>query len=585
MKSGAWKSRSTLLMSAALVAGALELPTAGAGEVTASIHVPPAEVYVLGDEIPLVWRFTNRSSDPLAMLWEGCCRLNGKLAITANGRPVDVLPPGASSFHTYSKAETLPPGQPMEFSSRLADWVRLPAGGELEISGRYTGVLTNQNPQVASGLALWTGTAAATPTRLEVIGVEDYLDQRPERSRARGIELELAGPAQLAPLAPAIFTLTLRNPGNTPRTIDWPGTFQLWLVDDRGWRLEKGAKHLQLVGERLTVPPRGELARQFALSASDLNGEPFGTLQVFLDLGAATPEEKRVPSNAVTVTWDLSKADTAMLINEAAGGPATGLRNPALKLLRLYLDALQPVLESLTPTDLETDRARTLRSELQLAGYVQPLSPKAGMAFIPMAPGAGGNWSVALPDESRNVLDGLDGATQLARIADIRRHLGWDLTPEIKPKPETPVGEVFALAGSLAAHRAQFSGPVTWRQPQTGGGVTNLVEFPLGFPSANVLLKLTSADGRTRLSASRKPPAPGRPSWMNVLTAADVRELPQTDLPDMEALQKWLLGAPASLQPLVIADESLTCSELLSWLQPVVDASVRISVIAPAAVP
>ena len=100
--------------------------SSGAEEVSASVHIPPAEVYVLGDDIPLVWRFTNQSADPLAMLWEGCCRLNGKLSITANGQAVEVLPPGASSFHTYSKAETLTPGKPMEFRSLLADWVRLP---------------------------------------------------------------------------------------------------------------------------------------------------------------------------------------------------------------------------------------------------------------------------------------------------------------------------------------------------------------------------------------------------------------------------------------------------------------------------
>src|SRR5688572_8948786 len=47
--------------------------------VQASLHIPPAETYVIGDTIPLFWRFENKSNVPLAFMWEGCCRLNGRL--------------------------------------------------------------------------------------------------------------------------------------------------------------------------------------------------------------------------------------------------------------------------------------------------------------------------------------------------------------------------------------------------------------------------------------------------------------------------------------------------------------------------
>ncbi|HAV64094.1 MAG TPA: hypothetical protein DCY13_17225, partial [Verrucomicrobiales bacterium] len=174
-------------------------PAKAEPHVEASLHVPPAEAYVLGDEVPLLWRFTNRSSDPLAMLWEGCCRLNGKLDVRAADESLEVLPPGASTFHTYSKAETLPPDQTVEFQSRLADWVSLPRGGEFELAGRYTGVLPIQTPQVPDGVALWRGTATAAPTQIQLLDVADYLAQRPGREQRRQLALRLPPPAGGAP--------------------------------------------------------------------------------------------------------------------------------------------------------------------------------------------------------------------------------------------------------------------------------------------------------------------------------------------------------------------------------------------------
>lgn len=573
-----------LLAGAVLFNGATDLRAAGA-EVTASIHIPPAEVYVLGDDIPLVWRFTNQSPEPLAMLWEGCCRLNGKLAISANGRSVDVLPPGASSYHTYSKAETLPPGKPTQFSSLLADWVRLPAGGELEIGGRYTGVLTSQKPQVPSGLALWTGTASAEPTRLAVLGVNEYLEQRPARAGERGLELALTGPDQLPPLKPATFRVTLRNLREQPQVIDWPGTFQLWLVNERGWRLDKGLRHLQSPGEHLTIPARGELHREFQLSSADLNGEAFGLLTVFLDLGPSTPQEKRVPSSAVRVSWNLNPADTAALLSQAASGPAAGLRNPALKLLRQHLGALESNLALLSDSQLESDRARSLRDELRLAGCVLPWSPKAGSVFLPLAHQPDNRWTLAFPDRLCEALAGLEGSAQMGRVAAVRRHLGWDVTPEISPQPATTLGEVFSLARSLSAHQEQLAGPLTWRLPQTDRAATNLVQFPLAFPSANVLIRFTRVNGRLEVHAAQKPMVPGRPAWMNQLTAAEAKDLAGVPLSDPAAIKEWLESAPPALQPLVVVEEAIACGDLREWLQPLVDASLRMSVIPPAALP
>ena len=56
-------------LSLALVVCGSPALAADAPEVTATIQVQPAEVYVLGDDIPLIWNFTNQSTNSLAMLW------------------------------------------------------------------------------------------------------------------------------------------------------------------------------------------------------------------------------------------------------------------------------------------------------------------------------------------------------------------------------------------------------------------------------------------------------------------------------------------------------------------------------------
>ncbi|HSH16352.1 MAG TPA: hypothetical protein VLD18_09985, partial [Verrucomicrobiae bacterium] len=554
-------------------------------EVTATIQVQPAEVYVLGDDIPLIWNFTNQSTNSLAMLWEGCCRLNGKLSVTTGGEPVEILPPGASSFHTYSKAETLPPGQPMKFSSLLADWVRLPTGGEFELGGQYTGVLPNQTPQIPAGTELWRGTARATAARLKVLSVNDYLVQRPIRSRARGLEIQLSGPDRLPPVDAVTFTATFKNLTDAPLMLDWPGTFQLWLVDERGWRLTQAIKYLPVSAEKLALPPRGELRREFQLSSADLNGEPFGPLQLFLDLGADAEGTRRVPSTDLKVAWNLGPADTVALLNAAAGGSSAGMRNPPLKLLRQYLCALLPQLRELRAEDLDGDRARQLRDQLVLAGCVLPLAPKPGAVFLPLERSATGAWSVALPGAGCESITGLEAAVQIERIAGVRRHLGWDLTAELKPGSATRLGDLFSLAKSLAPQQDQLAGPLTWRIPQASGLATNQVQFPTALPAANMVLKIRETSNGPELAVARKTPQPGRPLWMNVFSKGELQTLQGEVIVGGAALENWLQSETGTLQPVVIADENLAAEAVLPLIRPLIERTLRIPIVSPEALP
>ncbi len=572
-------------LSLALVVCGSPALAADAPEVTATIQVQPAEVYVLGDDIPLIWNFTNQSTNSLAMLWEGCCRLNGKLSVTTGGQPVEILPPGASTFHTYAKAETLPPGQPMKFSSLLADWVRLPTGGEFELGGQYTGVLPNQTPQIPAGTELWRGTARATSTRLQVLGVDDYLAQRPARSQARGIKIQLSGPNRLPPVDAVAFTATFKNLTAAPLTLDWPGTFQLWLVDERGWRLAQAIKHPPVAAENLALPPQGELRREFQLSSADLNGEPFGSLRLFLELSADAGGAGRVPSADLAIAWNLDLADTVTLLNAAAGGSSAGMRNPPLKLLRQYLGALLPHLRELRSGDLDGERARQLRDQLVLAGCVLPLAPKPGAVFLPLERKATGAWSVALPGAGCESITGLEAAAQVERIAGVRRHLGWDLTAEVDPGSATRLEELFALAKSLAPHQEQLAGPLTWRVPQASGLATNQLQYPTAPPAANLVLRIRATSNGPELAVARKAPQPGRPLWLNVFSAGELEALKGEVIADGAALEKWLQSAAGTPQPLVIADGNLTAEALLPLIEPLIERTLRIPIVAPEPLP
>src|SRR5690606_14176132 len=199
---------------------------------------------------------------------------------------------------------------------------------------------------------------------------------------------------------------------------------------------------------------------------------------------------RRVPSTDLKVAWNLGPADTVALLNAAAGGSSAGMCNPPLKLLRQYLGALLPQLRELRAEDLDGDRARQLRDQLVLAGCVLPLAPKPGAVFLPLERSATGAWSVALPGAGCESITGLEAAAQIERIAGVRRHLGWDLTAEVRPGSATRLGDLFSLAKSLAPQQDQLAGPLTWRVPQASGLATNQVQFPTALPAANIVLKI-----------------------------------------------------------------------------------------------
>jgi hypothetical protein len=68
-------------------------------------------------------------------MWEGCCRLNGRLTVTAENQPIIPVPPVQALAHMFAKAERLEPGKPADFETRLSDWVQLRESGEYQLVG------------------------------------------------------------------------------------------------------------------------------------------------------------------------------------------------------------------------------------------------------------------------------------------------------------------------------------------------------------------------------------------------------------------------------------------------------------------
>ena len=121
------------LLSAFLVAAAV--PSVRAAEarapapaVTARLSIPPAEINVIGDPVTLTWHFTNPTPRPLAFVWEACCRLNGRLVVSQDGRDLPRIPPGPASAHAFAKPAIILPGRENGFESMLADWVFIQRG-------------------------------------------------------------------------------------------------------------------------------------------------------------------------------------------------------------------------------------------------------------------------------------------------------------------------------------------------------------------------------------------------------------------------------------------------------------------------
>ena len=496
----------------------------GKGNVGAELVIPSAEAYVIGDSIPLHWRFTNRSTDPLGFMWEGCCRVNGRLTITRNGQVVQPIPPGQALAHMFAKAEVLKPGNSRDFDSFLSDWVLLPETGTYELYGRYTGVLDFQKPQVPRGVSLWREGAETPTNRLSVISVADYQKQRAERSDKRGLALEFTGPQKLPLLGAAEWSLRVRNTGKEARSFRWPDDVSLWVINAQGYREMRIPSALDGEYAEVSVPAGESFTRSIKLDYSRFEGEPLGQYQLFLDLKTATNGLPRVPSNPLPFAWDFNADEVSQLVVKAASGNRAGLRNPGLKFLRVYLGDFEGALKT-AQVPAGEEKALQLLSELRLAAGLKKFAPQPGRKDWLLSVEESGTWKLADAALLAQMPKGLGAVEQVQQILQVRRHLGLDMSFALQPQDKAPAATWFAAAQALTVVQEDLVAPLHLKALPQSTNNTGIVNVRLAATPANVVLLPQRTDSGIVWQAARKIPDPQAPQPMSTFGAGDLKSL------------------------------------------------------------
>ncbi len=527
--------------------------------VTAQLSIPPAEVHVIGDATPLLWRFQNSGDEPLAFMWEGCCRLNGRLNVTsAEGDPVELIPPGQALAHMFAKAERLDPGVAGEYETRISDWVRLSRSGTYRLQGRYTGVLPTQQPQVPKGLALWRAAAETGPITFTVLSVDDYLKQRAGRAKAQGLELDLHGDDVVTPPRAVQLNLKLSNPGSQGQSVVWPDDFQFWLVDDAGQRVMNVPVYFEGTRVEWSLAAGEDLSHRIELDPTRFfEGVPFGDYRMFVDLSARDGQALRVPSNPLPLHWRLEDGVVRSLVEQAAAGSKLGFRNAPLKLLRVYLGEIGGALEK-AGDEAADPKARELALELWRAGQLKPLAPRPGTVAWPLRLRPDGSWLMELAELER-VATMLPEPSRLPELYGLRRHLGWTVEFTLEPEAGVTMADLFLAAGEV--HSVQGAAGA-WVRAGTYGAITNRLgglTLRGSTVQASGLLKLGRDTALEGYMSGRKP---GRSADGSGSTEG-------IEIRDDSELEAWLaeLAAGSTLQ--IEVDDSMTWGALTNRIGPV----------------
>ncbi|NBV24465.1 MAG: hypothetical protein EBS05_21420 [Proteobacteria bacterium] len=574
--------------------------------VRVEISIPPVQTRVVGDATPLIWRFTNTSTQALAFMWEGCCRNNGKVEMRRQGPPppitgvllahngpgpgiyspkcehckqtrklgeitVESTVAGPALAHQFARAVRLAPGATQEFSTQLADWVKAEFTGDYKVRAQYLGVSPKQRPQMPRGVPLWNGRTTSTELDVSLLSVADYLVERPARETTRQVRMELAGPARLVPFQPTPLKIKLINHGPAEQRLDWPACLDLWITTTNGLRIVPASEPNLGAAESLIVPSGGTVEREIPFSHELLVGEPFGSYQVFVDLRETT-NALRVPSPPITLTWQLDRELVTQLIRDSADKPLTGARNAPLKLLRLYLGEIAGPLRAVKVTAL-TPAAAKLTADLRTATVLKPMAPRPGRVDLSMRVPPDGKFAftdaalvAAFADRP------LSPAGQFGEVIALRRHLGWDLAVSLKPEPSTSLQHVATALAAISPLHANLDNAPSATIFNADSTAFSAVTFPAAVIPANLVVRLSRTGSAVKLAVARRLPDPQRPGVESMFTAAEVVTTAFTPLPDATALEALLAdGQLAAPRPLVLVAPDLAWSELAGALGPLLN--------------
>ena len=545
-------------------------PPATNQPIRVEIFIPQAQTHVIGDATPLVWRFTNSSTQALAFMWEGCCRNNGKVEMRRQGPPppvtgivpshsgpgsgiyspkcdhckqtrklgeitVESTVAGPSLAHQFARAIRLAPGATQELNTLLADWVKAEFTGDYKVRAQYLGVHPKQRPQMPRGVALWNGRAASTELDLSLLSVADYLAERTAREATRQVRLELTGPARIVPFQPAPLKLKLTNTSRAELRLDWPACLDLWLVATNGVRVVPMSEPQLGAAETLVIPPGGSVERGHSFSHELFVGEAFGTYQVFADLREST-NALRVPSHPIAVVWQLDRVAVAQLLRDAADKPLTGARNAPLKLLRIYLGEIAAPLHAVDTAEFSPAAAK-LTADLRTAAELKQLAPKPGRVDLSLSVAPDGQFQF----NEAAVAAALDGISPLQA--------------DLAGTPSTPVFNADSTAFST-------------------------VSFQRAVIPANLVVRISKNASGAKLAVARRLPDPQRPGVEAMFSEAEIAQAKFTELANASALAGLLTdGKLAAPRPLVLAAPGLQWHELSTLLGPLLDRSLPLDIV------
>ncbi len=570
-----WLASGVIGISVLTVALADTAPGSGARDpqVELRLVVDESGDHVLGDRIPVLWRFTNRSSWPVGFLWEGCCRLNGRLNVSEDDRVVAVIPAGQALAHMFAKAERLDPGISRDFETTLADWVQLMDSGTFKLGGSYIGVLPTQRPQLPRGLNLWTHRAESQSVNLRVLSIRDYLGQRVARENASQLRAILTGPGRIDPLHKLRYQVTLQNLTATNENLRWPDAASIWVVRPNGERCAASGLRFVSGPREITLSAGGGTNLNFEIDANSMEGEPFGLYNVFVDLRKGDEKKLRTPSNPQPLSWELAENEVHNLLVAAALGGRTGARNAPLKLLRTHLRQIHKVLQALSPGTNWSTQTLDLLAQLSRASQLTAMPARQGRISVGIRFDALGKpaWTDPLLNNALPLKDGwIQGLKDLLQI---RKHLGWGVSLALFPDDVTPL----SLAVKLAMESSQFA------QELADSPVLRLDSSSPEDPPETVTIQVvdTAFRSQTFMIVTRRAGA----VEARVIETAESVEAPDPSAsspPSREAsvrspqelktiLHREFIAARAAV---VIADPDLRWDDLKPWIRALTDVGV-----------
>ncbi len=564
----------TALSSGLIVLFVAEVQSASTAEppVSARLEIPAAETHVIGDPIPLFWHFTNGTPSPLAFTWEACCRLNGRLTVRKDGAVLPPIPPGPNSAHQFAKPAIIRGQSEQAFESQLADWAFLTNSGRYEISGRYIGVLPEQQPPVPRSIALWRGEVSTKPETVTLVSVAEYLGQRADRVKRTGIDAAVTGPERLPALGEMPLMIAVTNAGSAVVNFRWPLDADLWFVDSGGIRVHRAPVKPVGDDEVVTLPPEGVWNRSFNVAAADLGGAAFGDYRVFVDLPATTNGRPRVASTTHSLRWSLGVPEVATLLNDAARGSGVGARNAPLRVLRQYLSLIETTLTSMSGPALSA-KAEDLRQQLVAAAKLRDVPTRSGRVDLRIRVMPGREWRIDEPVVARAVAG--SPADQLRIVMAARRHLGLEVAANLQPDESATVRDMAAVASGLG----QLTADMATAPRFIADAPTNMVPGSLTIQAmavpANLVVRLQrQPDGSVRASLAKALPG------VDLLKPENLTDTKFTVISDKSDVSAPIRdGSVSAVQALVLASGDLVWSEVRGWIDPLLGHGLQIDLL------